>query len=92
MFMLKKTHLRILTEQVKADDTRLHKITEEHEAKLVAFKALIVEQAAHENKHLRQEAVELRNQIAVLNGKLVHHIDNPEEPRLATSGLAGEPR
>lgn len=36
---------------------------------------------------MRSEKLQLQNQIAMLNGKLVHSLDNPEPAQIAVEGL-----
>lgn len=63
---------------VKLADTALEKAEAVREA---------IQVGATQNLSLRARVVQLQTEIAALNGKLIHVIDNPEDPRIATSGL-----
>lgn len=78
-FMLRSTHDRLMAEQVIADADMIAELHVHQATEMAAFKARIVEQAALENKNLQLKVVELESQIAALNGKLVHVLDNPED-------------
>jgi hypothetical protein len=72
-FMLKSTHKRLMAEQVIADTDARHRLNNEHEIAMAEFKRATTDRAAHESQALRSEVLQLREEIAVLNGKLVHH-------------------
>lgn len=78
--MRRATHEALLAEEVKRLAEEHHDLLNRKEVEMAAFKQKMADQSAHENQHLRAEVLDLRNQIATLNGKLVHVIDNPEEP------------
>jgi regulator of protease activity HflC (stomatin/prohibitin superfamily) len=88
MIMLKSTHRRLMAEQVKADIVTQNRQTEHWMRAMKLFQEQIVEQAAAENANLKRELIAAQDQIAALNGKLIHHMDNPEAAVLATSGRA----